>query len=174
MAVQKYINDASMYMWSILRIVLGFIFLWAFLDKLFGFKVATCAGKAVGCSAAWLHGGSPTSGFLGHATTGPFTDFYQKLAGHAWVDWLFMLGLLVVGVGLLLGMWVRLASLIGIIMLLLMWTALLWPANTPGIDEHIVYALVLFGVALTADHQAWSMRARWAKTSIVKSMPFLK
>ena len=174
MAVQKYINDASMYMWSLLRIVLGFVFLWAFLDKLFGLKVATCSGASVGCSQAWLQGGSPTSGFLGHAATGPFTSFYNNLAGQAWVDWMFMIGLLVIGVGLLLGVWVRLAALAGIILMLLMWSALLWPANTPGIDEHIIYALVLFGIALTADHQAWSLRSRWAKTSAAKALPFLK
>lgn len=174
MALKKHIADGSLYVWAILRLTLGFVFLWSFVDKLFGLSVSTCSGKAVGCSDAWIHGGSPTSGFLGHATTGPFADFYQKLAGHAWVDWLFMAGLLVVGVGLLLGVWVRVAAFIGMLMMLLMWSALLWPANTPGIDEHIIYALVLFGVALTDENQVWGLRSRWAKTSIAKSLPFLK
>lgn len=174
MAVQKYINDASMYMWSILRIVIGYIFLWAFLDKLLGFGVATCKGAKLGCAASWVHGGSPTKGFLSHATTGPFADFYHKLAGHAYIDWLFMIGLLVVGVGLVFGMWVRFAALVGIVMLLLMWSALLWPANTPGVDDHIVEALILFGVALTADHQAWSLSSWWRKTALAKALPFLR
>lgn len=174
MALKKYIADASLYVWAILRMVLGFVFLWAFLDKLFGFGVATCSGKQIGCSAAWLHGGSPTTGFLGHATTGPFSGFYHHLSGHWWIDTMFMFGLLVVGVGLLLGLWVRLAALIGIVMLLLMWSALLWPANTPGIDEHIIYVLVLFGIALTDEHQVWGLRKRWVKTNLVKSAPILK
>ena len=179
MAVQKYINDASVYMWSLLRMVLGFVFLWAFLDKVLGLGFATCKAKAtglvdVGCSSAWINGGSPTKGFLGNAVTGPFADFYHKLAGQAWVDWLFMLGLLVVGLGLLLGTWVRFAALGGMVILLLMWSALLWPANTPGIDEHIIYALLLFGIALTADHQTWSLRSWWAKTSVARALPFLK
>lgn len=174
MAVQKYVTDGSLYIWSMLRIIIGYVFLWAFLDKTFGFGVATCANKAVGCSAAWVHGGSPTSGFLGHATTGPFADFYQKLAGHMWVDWTFMLVLLIVGLGLLLGTWVRLAAAVGIAMLLMMWSSLLWPANTPGVDEHIIYALVLFGIALTSDHQPWSLGKWWAKTGPAKSLPFLK
>lgn len=173
MAVQKHVSDGSMYIWSILRIVLGFVFLWAFFDKLFGLGVSTCAGKALGCKAAWVHGGSPTSGFLGHATTGPLADFYTKLSGHMWVDWLFMLGLLFVGLGLFLGTWVKSAAAAGIVMLLLMWSALLWPTTTPGIDEHIVYALVLFGVALTADNQIWTME-RWSKTPLAKALPFLK
>lgn len=179
MAIKNYINNASMYMWSLLRIALGYIFLWAFLDKLFGLGFATCKNKVsglvdVGCSQSWLQGGSPTKGFLGHATTGPFKDFYHNLAGQAWVDWLFMLGLLLIGLGLLLGTWVRLAAFAGIVMMLLMWSALLWPANSPGVDEHIIYALVLFGVALTADHQAWSLNTWWAKTRIAKTLPFLK
>lgn len=168
-----------MYAWALLRLALGFVFMWAFFDKLFGLGFATCKDKLsgvvdIGCSQAWVHGGSPTTGFLGHATTGPFADFYNKLAGHNWVDWLFMLGLLFIGVGLLFGTWVRSAAAAGIIMLLLMWSALLWPVNSPGIDEHIIYALALFGIALTADHHIWSLRRWWLKTSLAKSLPFLK
>ncbi|MBI4033466.1 DoxX family membrane protein [Candidatus Saccharibacteria bacterium] len=174
MAFKKHIADGSLYVWALLRFGLGFIFLWAFFDKLLGLGVATCQGKAIGCSAAWINGGSPTTGFLGHAVTGPFTSFYNDLAGLAWVDWLFMLGLLVVGVGLMLGIWVRVAALVGIVMLLLMWSALLWPANTPGLDDHLVYALVLFGVALVDEHQVWGLRHWWVKTSLAKSFPFLK
>ena len=179
MSVKKYVTDASMYTWAILRIALGYVFLLSFLDKLFGLGFATCKARAtglvdVGCSSAWINGGSPTEGFLGNAVTGPFADFYHNLAGQAWVDWLFMLGLLVAGVGLLLGTWIRFASLVGIVMMLLMWSALLWPANVPGVDEHIIYALILFGVALTSDHQAWSLNSWWAKTKLAKALPFLK
>ena len=172
-------NSNEQVVFALLRFAMGWTFLWAFLDKLFGLGFATCKAKAtglvdVGCSSAWINGGSPTKGFLAGATTGPFQDFYRNLAGQAWVDWLFMLGLLVAGLGLLLGLWVRLAALAGIILMILMWTALLWPANSPGIDEHIIYALVLFGVALTADHQAWSLNSWWAKTRVAKALPFLK
>src|SRR5581483_6262855 len=169
MAVKKYIAEGSMYAWALLRIVLGYIFLWAFLDKLFGLGFATCKDKITGtvhfgCSQSWLHGGSPTTGFLGHATTGPFSNFYHNIAGQAWVDWLFMVGLLVVGLGLLLGIWVRFASLVGIVMLLLMWSALLWPTNSPLVDEHIVYAIALFGIAMIDEHQVWGMRKWWLST----------
>lgn len=179
MSVKKYVTDGSMYVWSLLRISLGFIFLWAFLDKLFGLGFSTCKDKVSGlvdvsCSASWASGGSPTKGFLSNAVTGPFEDFYHKLAGQAWVDWLFMLGLLIAGLGLLFGLWVRFAALAGIILMLLMWTALLWPANTPLLDEHLIYAIVLFGIALTAEHQVWSLNSWWKKTAIAKSLPFLR
>lgn len=177
--MKKFVADGSTYAWAILRIGLGYIFLWAFLDKLFGLGFSTCKNAVtgavnIGCSQAWIHGGSPTAGFLNHAVSGPFADFYHKLAGQAWVDWLFMLGLLWVGVGLLLGIWVRCAALTGIVMLVLMWSALLWPANTPGIDEHIIYALALFGIALVDEHQVLGFRRWWLKTSIAKALPFLR
>lgn len=179
MALKKHVADGSLYAWALLRIVLGYTFLWAFLDKTFGLGFSTCkdgstGAVSVGCSQAWIHGGSPTAGFLGNAVTGPFANFYHHLAGHVIIDWLFMLGLLFVGVGLLLGVWVRAAALAGIMMLLLMWSALLWPATTPGIDEHIVYAIALFGIALVDENQVWGLRKKWLKTSFAKALPFLR
>ena len=179
MALPKYVSGGSLYAWALLRMVLGYIFLWAFIDKLFGLGFSTCRDASsgaisVGCTQAWDRGGSPTAGFLGHATTGPFANFYHHLAGHSLVDWAFMLGLLAIGVGLLLGIYVRLASFFGMFLLLLMWSSLLWPSNTPGVDEHIVYAIALFGIALVDEHQVWGFRRWWVKTSLAKTAPFLK
>lgn len=148
---------------ALLRIGLGYIFLWAFLDKLFGLKFATCKSAAAGCKQAWLHGGSPTEGFLGHATTGPLASFYHGLAGQTWVDWAFMIGLLFVGTGLLLGTWIRSAAGAGIAMLILMWSSLLWPANTPGVDEHIIYILVLLVFLAGNFPVKWALRLPWLK-----------
>ena len=120
-----------------LRLVMGFIFLWAFIDKMFGLGFATTVEKA------WVHGGSPTYGFLSFAVKGPFTDFFHSLAGVAVVDWLFMLGLLFVGLTLILGKYVKWGCLAGIVMLLGMYLALLFPENNPLIDDHIVSILVL-------------------------------
>jgi len=74
------------YVWAVLRIFIGLIFLWAFFDKTFGL------GFATNLENAWINGGSPTTGFLAHATNGFFAPFFQSLAGSALVDWLFMLG----------------------------------------------------------------------------------
>jgi len=127
-------------MW--LRLVMGFIFLWAFLDKVFGLGFSTTVAKS------WIHGGSPTSGFLNFATKGPFVDIFHALAGVAVVDWLFMLGLLFVGLTLILNRFVKLGCIAGSLMLFFMYLALLFPANNPIIDEHIVYILVLMLIAL--------------------------
>lgn len=130
---------------SLSRILLGFVFLWAFLDKTFGFGFAT---KSAG---AWIHGGSPTAGFLSHAVQGPLANFFHGLSGSMIVDWLFMIGLLFVGVTLMTNRWVKWGAMAGVAMLLLMYLALLWPANNPFIDEHLIYAVVLIYIAMKSE-----------------------
>lgn len=124
-----------------LRLAMGWIFLWAFLDKMFGLGFSTKAADS------WLNGGSPTTGFLSHAVHGPLAGFYNALAGNPVVDILFMAGLGLVGLCLMLGIGLRVAGFSGALMVLLMWTSLLLPENNPLVDEHIVYALVLIGLA---------------------------
>lgn len=126
------------------RVVMGFIFIWAFFDKLLGLGFATTKDHA------WIHGGSPTYGFLTNAPTGPFETLFKSIAGNGFVDWLFMLGLLVVGVTLLANRYVKVGAIVGVIMVLLMWLAVLPPTNNPIVDEHIVYALVFGIIALQA------------------------
>lgn len=122
-----------------LRLAMGFIFLWAFLDKTFGLGFATTPEKS------WINGGSPTTGFLSFGTKGPFVDIFQSLAGVALVDWLFMLGLLFIGLTLVFNKYVKWGCIAGALMMVLMWLAVLFPENNPILDEHLVYALV-FGV----------------------------
>ena len=136
---------SSTFILSATRVLMGFIFLWAFLDKTFGL------GRATESANSWISGGSPTTGFLSHAVQGPFTSLFNSLAGVAIVDWLFMLGLLFVGVTLIINRYVKWGSIAGIAMMILMYLALLWPANNPIIDEHIIYAFVLGYIALKAE-----------------------
>lgn len=129
----------------VLRYVMSFVFLWAFFDKLFGLGFATIYEKA------WIHGGSPTTGFLSFAVKGPFAGVFHSLAGVAVVDWLFMAGLLFVGLTLLFNRYLKWGCLAGGVMLFLMYLALLLPENNPLIDDHIVYILVLALIALHHD-----------------------
>ncbi|MFH1473187.1 MAG: hypothetical protein ABIF06_02140 [bacterium] len=121
---------------------MGFIFLWAFVDKLFGWGFATTAEKA------WINGGSPTYGFLMMATKGPLAGLFQSLAEVALVDWLFMLGLLFVGITLLVNRYVKWGAIAGMAMLALIYAAVLPPENNPIIDDHIIYILVLALISL--------------------------
>ncbi len=120
-----------------LRLMMGFTFLWAFLDKTFGLGFATVAEKA------WINGGSPTAGFLANAVRGPFAEIFNSLSGVMFIDWLFMLGLLFVGCTLLFNRYVRWGALVGIVMLALMYLALLLPTNNPIVDDHLIYIFVL-------------------------------
>ena len=82
----------AQYVWAGARITMGFIFLWSFFDKLLGFGFATDR------DAAWIEGGSPTEGFLQFGTQGPFKDFYVSMAGEVWADWIYMAGMLGLGI----------------------------------------------------------------------------
>ncbi len=158
---------ALRYVNAVIRLALGWIFLWAFLDKTFGL------GHETPSDAAWIHGGQPTAGFLVNATTGPFADFYRDLAGQAWVDWVFMIGLLGIGLALVLGIGMRIAAAAGAIMLVLMWTAVLPPANNPFMDDHLVYALVLVALALAGAGRTLGLGRWWESTALVRRWPVL-
>lgn len=155
------------YALALTRLMLGFVFLWAFLDKMFGLGYATAADKA------WLAGGSPTTGFLkmGVNPDSPAASFFNGLAGQAWVDWLFMLGLLGIGVALLLGVGLRVAAVSGSVLLVLMWLASLPLENNPVIDDHLVYAAVLWVVA--AGRRELSLVGWWSKLDFVKRRTWL-
>lgn len=156
------------YALGVTRLGLGWIFLWPFLDKTFGL------GHETASADAWIHGGSPTSGFLGHATSGPLAGTYHQFAGHAWADWLFMLGLLGIGVALISGVAIRAAAGAGALLLVLMWSAVLPPANNPVIDEHLIYAAVLVVLALAGAGRTLGLGRVWENLGFVKTRSFLK
>jgi thiosulfate dehydrogenase [quinone] large subunit len=159
---------ATRYVLAGLRLALGWVFLWAFLDKLFGLGFATKAENA------WIDGGSPTAGFLGNAVKGPFADFYGSFAGAAWADWLFMIGLAGIGIALILGIGMRIAAIAGALLLIAMWTAVLPPENNPFMDDHLVYAGVLALLALTAAGHTLGLGKYWTSLPIVQRLPWLK
>ena len=162
------VQKAARYVWAGVRIALGWTFLWAFLDKMFGFGFATEEKNA------WINGGSPTKGFLANAATGPFQDFYNNIAGAAWADWLFMIGLAGIGIALLLGIGMRIAAVAGGILLVMMWTVVLPPEINPFMDEHLIFAGVLAGLALVAAGNTLGLGKAWAKLPLVQRLPWLK
>lgn len=164
---------------AVVRIVTGLVFGWAFLDKTFGLGYATVSENA------WLNGGSPTKGFLGHIEHGPFAAMFRGWAGDAWADWLFMLGLAGIAVALLLGVGLRIAAVAGTLMMLLMWAAE-WPldrftdageptmSTNPILDYHIVYALILITLAVVAAGNTWGLGRRWAELNLVRDNRWLR
>lgn len=144
-----------------IRLVLGFIFLWAFFDKLLGLGFATTPDKA------WIAGGSPTYGFLKLASYGIFSKLYQGIAGTTFVDVTFMLALLLIGLALIFGVFIKTAGYGGALLMLLMWTAQLPPKQNPIFDEHIIYALVLILLTLI-NLEEFSIKRFWGKKKKIK------
>ncbi|MGH3369761.1 MAG: hypothetical protein ACRDPR_07150, partial [Nocardioidaceae bacterium] len=117
-----------------LRVAFGITFLWAFFDKLLalGFATGRSTNPETGVEtvdrfgdAAWINGGSPTEGFLmfGVSEDNPFQDFFNGIAGDAWTNWLFMLGLLGIGLALTFGIGMRVAAATGALLYLMMYVA---------------------------------------------------
>ena len=161
-------RKAVRYTLAALRLSLGWVFLWAFIDKMFGLGMATPD------KGAWINGGSPTKGFLGNAVAGPFEGFYHSIAGAAWADWMFMLGLAAIGTALLLGIGMRAAAAAGSLLLVMMWTAVLPPETNPFMDDHLIYAGVLIVLALTSAGDTLGLGKLWSRLAIVKRLPWIK
>nr|WP_235022923.1 DoxX family membrane protein [Amycolatopsis alkalitolerans] len=153
---------------AFLRIALGLEFLWAFLDKTFGFGYSTTSAQA------WINGGSPTKGFLSHVDVGPLAGTLRSWAGAPWADWIFMIGMLGLGLALILGIGLRIAAGAGILMMLFMWFGE-WPlarfteagqasgSTNPIIDYHFLYAVVLIVLAAAYAGNTWGFGRRWAE-----------
>ncbi|MGX4688394.1 hypothetical protein [Streptomyces sp. JNUCC 63] len=172
-------HTARAYVLASTRLLMGFVFLWAFLDKAFGLGYATPSGKG------WIDGGSPTEGFLGHVAVGPMESTFHAWAGAAWADWLFMLGLLGIGLALTAGVALRLAAVAGTVMMALMWIAE-WPparhlsdgspsmSTNPFADYHLVYALVLTALAATSAGDTLGLGRLWARLPFVRGNGWLR
>ena len=156
---------AARYTFAAARIAIGFVFLWAFVDKLVGLDHATPAARA------WINGGSPSGGFL-KGVDGPFAGLFNAIAGTP-ADWLFMAGLLGIGVALVLGVGMRIAAATGALLLVLMWAASLPIATNPFLDDHLVYAIVLVGLALMHAGNTVGLGRIWSRLALVRRFPAL-
>ena len=157
---------AATYLWAVTRLCMGWVFLWPFLDKTFGL------GHETASAHAWIRGGSPSNGFLS-GSVGPFSGFYQRIAGAGLVNWLFMVGLLGIAAALLLGIGVRIAAAAGAVLVVLMWSASLPPQDDVFMDNHIIYALVLVGLALVGAGNTLGLGRWWTQTTLVRRFPWL-
>ena len=158
-----------------LRIGFGVTFLWAFFDKLLALGFATGVNPETGAvdrfgPDAWINGGSPTFGFLtfGVPADNPFREFFNGLAGDTWVDWLFMLSLLGIGLALTFGVGMRIAAASGALLYLMMWVASMPLENNPVVDDHLLGAITVVVLALTLSGDTWGLGKAWARTGLVR------
>ncbi|WP_067452412.1 DoxX family membrane protein [Actinomadura macra] len=158
-------SPAAPYAWAAGRLCLGWIFVWAFLDKLLGLDKPAPSG--------WLDGTSPSKGFLSHVE-GPFKGMFHSMAGQTWVDASYMFGLAGLGVALTLGIGLRIAAAGGTILLAMLWAASLPLETNPFMDEHWIYAALLIAVAFANAGDAVGLGRPWSRTSLVRRFPFLR
>lgn len=163
---------------AVLRIALGFVFLWAFADKLFGLSYSTPSAKS------WINGGSPTKGFLSSVEVGPLQSLFHTMAGSWYANWLFMLALLGIGLALIAGIGLRPAAVVATLVLAMMWFAEFPPAQhtstgeatgsaNPMTDYHFVYAAAAIALALTYAGHTWGLGHRWARLPLVQKHRWL-
>ncbi len=113
---------------TLLRMALGFLFFYAGITKVL--------------NPAWS-----AAGYLGHAQA--FAGFYSWLASPGIIpiiNFVNAWGLTLLGVSLILGIGVRLSSILGAVLMLLYYLPLGFPypnANAFIVDEHIIYGLTL-------------------------------
>ena len=170
-----------------LRIAYGVTFLWAFLDKAFalGFHTGAITDPETGArtgidffakDAAWFNGGNPTEGFLmfGVPADNPFKDTFNSMAGDTWVNWLFMLGLLGIGIALLSGVAMRIATAAGALMYALMYAASVPLENNPVVDDHLIGVIVMVVLGLGAAGTTWGLGHWWNNTEAVRKNPVLR
>jgi thiosulfate dehydrogenase [quinone] large subunit len=153
---------------ALARICLGFVFLWAFLDKNFGLGRPTPSGQGW----AFGSGPDPSSAYL-KGVKGPFAGMFHAMAGHGWVNWLFMLGLLGIGIGLITGLAFRFSAVCGIAMLAFLYASSLPLQANPFIDDHVIEALMLAGLILIRNGRTWGLSAWWDGT-VGRRFPLLR
>lgn len=181
MAKKDKFNTDSIF--GLLRLSLGFMFLWAFADKWIGLGFSTCFDSKTGvttmlCDQSVLGGHSSTFDFLHNLSKDNlFYDFFHSLATNPMVDFLFMFTLMILGVGLMLGVLVRIASILGILLMIAMWASLLnlnGGTSNPFVDYHIVYLLAMFGILITNKNQKFGLGKWWQSQNVVKKYQWLE
>lgn len=162
----------------ILRVVLGFGFLYAGLDKLLD-----------------LNGNGPFSaaGFLAHATAGaipnmvghdpatmvhnPTHQFWVDLAANPGVvgiiNFLVVFGEIAIGTALILGVATRLAGSLGAVMMFLFWIAA-WDFQNGIVNEQFVYLLLAAIVAYASAGRVFGVDAILERTELVRRGPGLR
>lgn len=156
-------------MFSVLRIVFGWVLLWAGLDKVFGFGFPTESGRGV------IDGVSPTEGYLTHGINpdGPAYEFLNSMAGNIVVDVLYLASTLGAGLALVIGVMVRPAAFGALLLMLMLWLGSLPLDNNPIVDQHLAYAVIAVTVMVTSRAQSIGLGRWWNSIGVVRANPWL-
>ncbi len=124
------------------------------------------------------------AGFLQFAIPegNPFTSVWAAWAGSPVIDFLVQWGLTLTGLGLLLGLLVRWNAFWAAVMMLFFWAASLYGGLAQGlplehgwvVDDHIVYALLLFGLGAFGAGRILGLDAILERTEFVKRHAWIR
>lgn len=124
------------------------------------------------------------AGYLANAIPegNPFMGMWGSMAGSPLIDGLVMWGLTLTGLGLIVGALVRWNAFWGAVMMLFFWAAALEGGLMQGlplahgwvVDDHIVYAALLFGLGAIGAGRLLGVDAFLEKTAIVQRNRWLR
>lgn len=147
---------------GVFRIALGWILLWAGIDKVFGLGFDTARSDSV------LDGTSPTAGFLAFGVNpgSPIAGMLSSWSGSVLVDALYLLSTVGAGLALLLGIGTRIAGIGGALLFATLWLASLPLEYNPILDQHAVYAIACLMLAFSPASRYLGLGAWWQGTPL--------
>ena len=160
-------REIGEYALAAFRIAVGYMMLWGFLDKLFGLGFETPAGEGM------IDGGSPSSAVI-YVTDGLFKDLFTSLAGNAFIDFLMMAGMLILGITLVLGIASKLTTIGMNAFLIVMYCLHVPPLDNPILDYHITWIIAMVAVYYLGGFDRISLNPRWKELGIVKKFTILE
>jgi thiosulfate dehydrogenase [quinone] large subunit len=112
----------------------------------------------------------------------PLADFFAAMAGNPLIDALNMWGLTLTGLALIVGAFVRWSAFWGAVMMLFYWLAALEGGLLAGlplahgwvVDDHLIYAFLLFGLGAFGAGRILGVDAWLEGTSIVENNRWLR
>lgn len=143
----------------LLRIAMGWMFLYAGLTKIL--------------NPEWS-----AAGYLGGAKA--FISLFNWFASPAnigWINFVNEWGQILLGISLILGIGVRLSSILGAVLMMLYYLPLGFPypnAHAFIVDEHIVYTLVLLFFAAVRAGRVWGLENWCSNLPICSKFPKLR
>ena len=152
---------------AVLRIMIGWLFLWPFFDKLFGLGFQTEPGQGI------VDGGSPSAP-VEFMTKGPFEGLFKAIAGNGFIDFLMMAALLILGLTLMLGFASKLTTIGASAFVLIMFCIELPPLDNPIYDYHITWIAALIVIYYLGGYERLSIYNWWKELPIVKRFPILE
>ena len=92
----------------------------------------------------------------------------------AWLDAVYMVSMLLIGVALITGVMTRIAAFGGIAWLVAFYTATaIWPEHNPFLDDHVLEVLILVGLVLANAGRYYGLGKIWQRLEFVKDRRYL-